>query len=426
MDSIAEPPSPASKLPRARLLRVGGPLTLDFLLTHLGYFGLLPLLPVVLRDRLSASGAAAVGAALFLLVLSMRLSSLFVSGWLETQPARRCMVGALVLPAAAFAALGLARDLPAVLVLLVVAGLGISVNGVVARATVANAVPERGQRLEVFSAINVAVNVAASVGPLAGALAYRSDAPERLLLPIAGCYVGAALIVAVTLPRTPAERAVGPSSPLARARALAGLARVPGVWRIAAVCALGWFLYAQLFSAFPLFLADVVHQRELAATYFTANAVLVIALQVPLGRLATKLLGRGRTLAGVMATGCALIAGAFAGLGAFPWTVVLGYLAIAVFSMGEMLFTPLVDTAFAEVPSPSTMDRYNARQVVAAVGESAGSLVGASGYLVLRGPGGPSLYWLLLSAASALALGLVTLLARRAGHRTIVPPTRPT
>lgn len=348
----------------------------------------------------------------------MRLSSLFVSGRLESLSPKRCMVAALFLPAASFAALAFARGLPAVFVLLVVAGLGISVNGLVARALVANEVPERDQRLTVFSAVNVAVNVAASSGPLLGALLYRPDAPERLLVPVGACYLAASLLVAAVLPRTPG-RPGGASSLRDRGRALVGPLRAPGVWRMAAFCGLGWFLYAQLFSALPLFLIDVVHQRELAATYFTANAVLVIALQAPIGRVATRLLGAGRTPAGVMAMGCVLLVGAFAGLGVFGWAIALGYVAIALFSLGEMLFTPLVDIAFAEIPGLSMLDRYNGRQVVAAAGESLGSFAGAAGYLVARGVGGPSLYWLLLAAGASLALLLLRLLT---GSRSAARP----
>jgi DHA1 family multidrug resistance protein-like MFS transporter len=411
-------PTVAHDASRHRLLRIGAPVTLDFLLTHLGYFGLLPLLPVILRDRLSAAGVAGVGAALFLLVISMRLSALLVSGWLEAQSPKRCMVAALALPAVAFAGLGLARELPAVLLLLVVAGLGISVNGLFARAIVANEVAERSQRLGVFSAINVAVNVAASAGPLLGALLYRADQPERLLTPVAACYLAAALAVAAVLPGTPRGEPTG-FSLAARLRLLVALLLSATVWRLAAICGLGWFLYAQLFSALPLYLIDVVHQRELAATYFTANAVLMIALQAPMGRIAARLLGERRPPSALMAVGCGLIAAAFAVLGLFGWVVVLGYAAIALFSLGEVLFTPLVDAAFAEIEGLSTLERYNARQVVAAAGESLGSFAGASGYLVLRGLGGPSLYWLVLAAGAGMALALLTLLSPGAESRSL-------
>ncbi|MFF8566777.1 MFS transporter [Streptomyces albidoflavus] len=387
-------------------------LTTAYLLTHLGYFSLLPVLPLLLER---GAGAAGAGTALLCFTVSARAASVLVSGWLERFPARGCMTGGLLLAAGAFMALAARPPFPVLLALLLVAGCGISVNGLTVRAYVALAVPGSGSRHKLFTAVNLAVNVAAALGPVAGTFLVWAGRDERLWLAVGGCYLLAAATTRLMMPPVPATR--GEVSTLRRRLSVVrSILRSPYARRLAAVTAVGWFVYAQLFSALPLFLADLVDRRAVAA-YFTANAVAVILLQAPVSALVARRLEAGASPLALLRHGCLLLALAFPLMGIVaqrPWLVFAG---VVVFSLGEALYVPLVDTAFADLAPESAYESFNARQIVTAAGESLGSFAGAAGYLALAGHLGHGAWFLLVGAAALVLLGLLAL------RGTALPPS---
>lgn len=89
------------------------------------------------------------------------------------------------------------------------------------------------------------------------------------------------------------------------------------------------------------------------------------------------------------------------------------YAAVAVFSVAEMLFTPMVDTSFAELPGTSVTERFNVRQVVTSLGEAGGVFVGATGFQLAVDHSAGSLYWLVLTVLLALTLVTILGLGRR-------------
>ncbi|TXS39779.1 MFS transporter [Streptomyces sp. t39] len=379
-------------------------LTTAYLLTHLGYFSLLPVLPLLLER---GAGAAGAGTALLCFTVSARAASVLISGRLERFPARGCMVAGLLLAAGSFMALAARPPFPVLVVLLLAAGCGISVNGLTVRAYVAQAVPDSGARHKLFTAVNLAVNVAASLGPVAGTFLVWAGGGERLWLLVGGCYLLAAATTRLMMPAVPAAR--GEASTLRRRLTVVrGILRSPHARRLAAVTALGWFVYAQLFSALPLFLADTVDRRAVAA-YFTANAVAVILLQAPVSALVARRLAAGTPPVTLLRHGCLLLALAFpltAVVAGQPWLIFAG---IVVFSLGEALYVPLVDTAFADLAPESAYESFNARQIVTAAGESLGSFAGAAGYLALGSRLGHGAWFLVVGTAALALLGLFAL-----------------
>ncbi|MFE0737327.1 MFS transporter [Streptomyces sp. NPDC058855] len=378
-------------------------LTTAYLLTHLGYFSLLPVLPMLLER---GAGAAGAGAALLCFTVASRAASVLISGRLERFPVRGSMVGGLLLAAGAFTALALRPPFPVLLVLLLAAGCGISVNGLTVRAYVAQAVPESGARHKLFAAVNLAVNVAASLGPVAGTFLIWAGWNEQLWLAVGGCYLLAAATTRLMMPPVPAAQ--GKASTLRqRLSLIREILRSPYARRLAAVTALGWFVYAQLFSALPLFLADTVDRRAVAA-YFTANALAVILLQGPVSALVARRLEAGTSPLTLARYGCLLLTLAFplmAVVTGTPWLIFAG---IVVFSLGEAVYVPLVDTAFADLTAESAYESFNARQVVTAAGESLGSFAGAAGYLALSAHFGRGTWFLLVGALGLVGLGLLT------------------
>lgn len=390
--------APAAPVRGAGPRRVTWPVTADYALSHLGFFGLMPVLPVLLRDDLEVGAGGAVGASLLAFTLTYRASSLFLSGWFAGRPIKPLMTTALLVAAAGLAALPFVGAPLLVGATLVVIGVGMSVNGLLSRALIGARVAEPGQRLRAFALVNVAVNVSAAVGPAIAAFVYARTGARAMLILVAGCYVVAALVVATLLER--GTRVPGAARRALELRPLLRLYRDPSFRHLSLSAALGWFLYAQLFSALPLYLFATLDRAQLVATFFTFDAILVILLQLPLSRAGARRLESGTLPVALLLSGAGLFCVAFAIVGASGGALWALYAGVVVFAFGEMLFTPMVDTAFSAAAGPGRVVlSFNGRQVATAVGESLGAFAGGALWVAFDAAAGPGAYWFALAAA---------------------------
>ncbi|MBY8852541.1 hypothetical protein K7G98_31650, partial [Saccharothrix sp. MB29] len=101
------------------------PVVLDYLLSHLGFFAVLPVLPVLLERFEPAGGAVFVGVALFAFNFAVRGASLFVSSLLHRADVRVAMAFGLLMAAAGFAVLPVAPGAAGIVAALLLAGTGI-------------------------------------------------------------------------------------------------------------------------------------------------------------------------------------------------------------------------------------------------------------------------------------------------------------
>ncbi|MFJ3937633.1 MFS transporter [Streptomyces parvus] len=391
---------------------MGATLVLDYLFSHLGYFTLLPVLPVLLPRLDPGVNAWWTGAALFASTFALRAGALFVGGYLHRAPVRRTMVGGLLLAGAGFGALPWAPGIPGILCCLVAAGFGISVNGLTARAYVVRALPSAGDRTTVFSAIQVAVNVSAALGPVIANFLLGRGHNGLLLSLVAALYAVAASAALVTVPAGLRLSTQEERRPL-RLGVLKVVFTAPDVRRVAWVTAVGSLLYAQLFSALALHIARLTEDGALRSAFFSLNAVLVVALQIPVAVIMKRGLERGRPPQRYLLLGLLAFSASYAVLGLAAHSLVAAFAAIVVFTLAETLFTPTVNTAFAELGGDRpVVEVLSLRQVATAAGESAGSFVGGALFLLVSSHGGPGAFWFLLAAVGALT----AVFARKGGR----------
>ncbi|MEV5599008.1 MFS transporter [Streptomyces sp. NPDC052496] len=394
--------APAPAAPPATVRSVGASITLDYLFSHLGYFTLLPVLPVLLPRLHPHVGAWWVGTALLVSTFAMRGGALFVSGYLHRAPVRTTMVGGLLLAGCGFGALPWAPGVPGMLCCLALAGFGISVNGLSARAYVLVALSSPGERTAVFSAIQVAVNVSAAVGPVAANFLFSGRHYGLLLGVVAALYALAAATVLVTVGRG-LRLSDGSGRPPLRLGLLKVMVTDPGVRRASWVTVVGSLLYAQLFSALVLQVALLTTEPSLRAAFFSLNAVLVIVLQIPVAFVMKRGMERGRSpmrylLLGLLAFSCS-----FAVLGVCGDALVAAFAAVTVFTLAETLFTPTVSTVFAELgDGRPAVEVLGFRQVATAAGESAGSFVGGTFFSLAAAHHALPVFWYALAAAGVL------------------------
>ncbi|MET9416149.1 MFS transporter [Streptomyces klenkii] len=394
-----------------------------------GFFAVLPYLGLWLVDSRGLTGADAglvVGAA----ILANRAGGVLLVPLIH-RLGLKASVGAGYLGAAvAFAVLGAGLRLPAYgwLVLAALAGLSLAMATTAMKAQVAAFPPD--QRLRGFSYLNMAVNAGSAVGPVIGGALLEWHTGW---LPLAAAVLD--LVALAAVPALPgAWRAADPARQ-ADANAGAGngggggekgrrrwLPQRPFVAFSLLVCGT-WVAYAQVFDVLPAYLGDAVSTRDLGLV-FTLNAVLVVALQVPVSALSRRVLSRPHAGFGLLCTAANVILAAAVLLFAFGRTGGLGLIlaAMVLFTLSELVWSPLYDAQVSERRGKlSTTAAYALAGVAWGAAESAGAWLGT--LLVVR-PGEAGVlspaaapYW------GAAALALLTGLAMSWSGRRRTPGT---
>ncbi len=381
----------------------------DYALTHFAYFVVMPVLPMMLDATLRSGSASWIGLCLGALSLAMRGGSLFVSGWMHRTSVRTSVAVGLVTVAVGFLVTACVDAPILVLVALTLAGLGFSINGIAIRSYVALRVEDRAGQNTAFSVIQVVVNVAAAAGPVIANLLLDSAWFRASLVGSAALFLLAAVIVPLTV-QSGAHLGEGATRPPLKLLLVRELVTGPQLRRIAGVVVVGGVLYGQFFSSFAIMVNDATDEPLLRAGFYTLNAILVVVLQFFVTGLVNRAQASGTTSVQVLVTGVLLFGGAFAVLVMAGGGVLIAYVAIVVFSLGETVYTPMVNTAFVEASEDRpVVEAFNLRQVVVATGEGLGAFAGGWLYVEAATRGLTPFYWATLGL---LALGTLPMLAR--------------
>ncbi|WP_323054684.1 MFS transporter [Arthrobacter sp. MI7-26] len=391
------------ELRRENLWRVLAAAVPSSFLSQLGFYAMLPLLPALLAGQWHVTSGWETGVALFVLSVSMRAAAVLLSRMMRTWPLRLSVCGGLSIAALSFGSLGLANQVANVVVLLGVAGVGISVSGMALRVFATESLQSSDRRTTVFSAIQVGANLAAAAGPILGALLLSSSA-TALLCWVASAYVAAAIVSAIfvppTRPRTSTER-----PPLTK-ETFTALVLDRKVRAAAITSATGCFLYAQLFSSISIHLLSIAESGPLRSSVFVVNALLVVAIQAPISMLMNRRMRGGTAPFAFMRGGVSIFAGAYLVMALLGGTLPGVLLAVVVFSIAEAFFTPMLNTAFAGIGAHrSQLELFNMRQISTSIGESAGSLVGGAVFALSQAAGWNTAYW---GALAVLAISVVS------------------
>ncbi len=379
----------------------------DYALTHIGYFVVMPVLPLMLAASLEAQDATWIGLCLGALSLSMRGGSLFVSGWMHRSSVRRLVTVGPILVALGFTVTAYSASPIVVLVALILAGLGFSINGTAVRGYVALRLEDRAAQNTAFSIIQIVVNVAAAVGPIIANLLLDSAWFRMTLVGSAGLFLVAAVVVPCTTPRG-SHLAEGATRPPLKLLLVRDLIVDPKLRRLTAVVLAGGFLYGQFFSSFAVMVNEATAEPLLRAGFYTVNAVLVVAAQMLVTTQVNRLMKGGATSVQVLVVGVLLFGGAFALLAVGGGGIAMAYVAIVVFSLGETVYAPMVNTAFVEASEGRpVVEALNLRQVAAATGEGLGAAAGGWLYWEMTSVGREPLYWGALGLFALLTLPML-------------------
>ncbi|MGW8328558.1 MFS transporter [Streptomyces sp. NPDC055897] len=337
-----------------------------------GFFAVLPYLGLWLVDTQGLSGGSS-GLVVGSSILANRAGAVLLIPLIHRLGLKSSVVAGYVGAVAVFTVLGAGLSLPVVgwLVLAALVGLFLAMATTAMKASVA-ALPA-DQRLRGFSYLNMAINAGSAVGPVIGGQLLHWHA-SRLPLAAAVLHL-VALASVLALPGTwqRSER------PLPAAAGSGRRWRVQRPFVVFSLLACGTYVaYAQAADVLPAYLGDTVDARDLGLV-FTLNAVMVVALQVPMSWLSRRVLDAPRGGFGILwAAACAVLAvsvllfalGRSMGLG-------LVLVAMALFTLSELVWSPLYDARVSERRGTLSLPAaYALAGVATGAAESAGAWLG--------------------------------------------------
>jgi Major Facilitator Superfamily len=413
MTTLADPPRTSSERRRRWL-----PWTLpaNYFVLHLGFYSLAPVLPILVKTRLSG-GAAEVGAVLFAYNSAIGYSCLVINRWISRVRPRTGMVIGISCTAASMVVLAYAHSLVTIICALVLAGSGLSTHFLLARTVLAKVILKDSSLNHAYSMIALVVNVAGAGAPIAATTLYAFAGPTPLLFMVAGWYAAAAGLLVILVPADLSPLSSSLRWPVSRVTWRMVLHDTMSLRTLIVATAAG-FLYSQFFSSIALVITTFVAKGPEQGVLFAVNAVTVTIVQIPMTMAIGRRLDRGMQPFWAMQLGLVIFSVAMVLLGLLLRTGLALFLTfcimIIVFSVAETIYTPVRDTAFARMRAASAIEAFNLRFIFITIGESVGALFGGAVFLSLAGHGTGPNYWLVLGAGG-LAVTLIAALVRVGG-----------
>jgi MFS family permease len=355
-----------------------------------------PFLAVFLASRLGGSLASvglAMGAYGVVQVMSVLSGGVFADAWGR----RRVMLLSLGAGAVAAYVVGIVGPLWALFVALACMGFSLPLFQPASMALVADLVPQEKLN-ESYALLRMASNAGIIIGPMVGGL--LADHSFYWLFALDA--VALALFFGLVLFKIPEARPVAHRETLATTVRGLKLVATDGIFLgFAALWAVAWLVYSQLYQVLPAYLHLDLHFPAGIFGYLAAeNAVLVVALQIPIARLTSRLQSFAAMAVGV----------AFYGLGFLVMMMASGLVgfmvAVLVITLGENVLNPAAATWVALHAPAHLRGRYMGFQSLASrIGSAMGPVMG--GALLTKGSGP----WLTVTAVVAFA-GAAALLRR--------------
>ncbi|WP_220140170.1 MFS transporter [Kitasatospora acidiphila] len=384
-------------------------ITLHYLLTNMGLFGLLSTLAV----SLTAAGfnGAQTGLLILVFTIANKTAKVPLARWLDRIPAASSVLLGCFTAAVGFAVLRAVGGLLPTAAALALAGLGVSVNALASKQLAADASDRSGNRAKLFSVINIAVNTASAVASPVALLFVDRHQHGDVLTGVAVLYCVAGLVTYLNYSRSGSRvRAVDSSL-----RDYLTILRLPGMRSFMLINLLGWCCYGQLFNALALHVSSTLKAPDRLGLLYTLNALLIVVAQLGVTRLTASLTGGRHVVTAI--TAYLAFALAFASIFLVP-----GYagavVGVVLFTMAEMMFVPTMDVLLLGLlGGQSRAIGYGMFSIGNAIGEGLGGAVGVATYRWLAGRGDGPVFWL---CAAGLALVSAVLTHRlRAGSAAL-------
>jgi MFS family permease len=329
------------------------------------------------------------------------LASALIGGWLADRLGRRGAIALSMFSAAAAAvALSRAEQLVPIVLLTALFGMCTELYRPASAALLTDLVPPE-RRLAAFAGYRLAINAGYAFGPaVAGLLAERSFL--WLFIGEAVTSVVLGVVALIGLPEGVRSRR-SEEGPGEAVRAIRGDRRFL-LLLVASVLAA--FVYFQSTAAFPLHIREAGLSRAVFGALISLNGLLIVLLELPLVGVTRRHPAPGVIAVGVLLTGLGF------GLTAVAFSVPVLALTVVIWTFGEMVAAPVMNTYVADLAPAHLRGRYQGAYVLTF--SAAFVLAPAIGtWLFAWSPTG---LWLTCAALSVVSAALVVRSASAGGR----------
>lgn len=365
------------------------------LLSHLGTFMVVPLLPIYLMQQ-KAMTIVDIGMILAVSPFTFQAGSI-VGGWLADRIGRRFVIAlGAWLNGAAIAGFALFDGFWMFVAMGLLSGLGVGLNAPSTKAAIATLASERGTSTTAFSLRGIAANIGTAA---AGLVTYYllGGANSLIFYVSAGLYAVLGIMSWAMLPKGCGD-APCKTVPL---KTYASIFKNKPFVMFSIVSIGLWALYVQLSLALPLRAEGLLADPGRVSLIWTVNSLIVIVLQTPVSRWILDRIHPMYALSfGTLFLG--------AGLGSLYWaTSFYGLLLCgAVFIIGEMLVVPTMDSTVSRMGTAHMLGAFfGITNFVSGIGEGAGKFAG--GQLLGLGTSTPWIIYAVVAVGVSVTLGLL-------------------
>lgn len=366
-----------------------------------GFFMIVPILSVHFVDGLGWA-AASIGLVLALRQFVQQTLTVVSGALADRFGAKQLILLGMVVRTIAFAGMAHVSTLPALLVMSLLAGVGGALFDSPTGAAMA-ALTTDDERLQFYSVRGVITSLGMTLGPLIGSALLKVDFALVAYLS-ASLYFVALIVTWRLLP----DVKVGKSDQSLTSGVKQVVRDRPFMLLVALLMGY-WFMWVQLTLSVPLKATALSGDEGSVGVVYAVNAILTIALQVPLIRFLEK---RARPLPALV-IGLGIMSLAMGSI-ALTQTFAALLLCIAVFSIGNLISTANQSTVIAGMAQPEARGSYFGVSAIAlAVGGSLGNLIGSALYGASTTNGMPAVPWLIIGGVGAISTVGLWLLNRR-------------
>jgi DHA1 family multidrug resistance protein-like MFS transporter len=368
------------------------------LITSYGYYMVIPFLAVYSTQYL---GMNAIQAGILLGVLNLGRRGFGIpAGYLNDRFGfRRVLLAGLLLEVVGYASLAFVHTFLLLVLVIFIGGLGGCMYNISSRSVLAST-KASGVAID-FSLFYLTMHIGALLGPLTTAWFINSNQIRIMFILAAISYV---CFVVVALAFFHPENNAGGTSTALKFRDLLRLARHRQFMLYCVLITGCWFVFSQLYIGLPLYVTNQRLPDDLVPYLNGLNALIVILLQYPCGRIIEKL--------GVQARFGALILGTLLMSVAWLFCLMHGslplYMTITILTIGEVLFLGVVDVLASTFAPEGMSGLYLGSATLAwAIGGSLSSLLEGIGFSLAVQYQAINTFWIvncILGVLAALAI----------------------
>jgi MFS family permease len=372
-------------------------LLLGVLLSHLGTYMVVPLLPLFLKLQ-KGMAITEIGLILAVSPFTFQAGSLF-GGWLADRIGRKNVIsiGAWI-NAIALVGFAVFDQLLFLIGMGLVSGLGVGLNAPSTKAAIAALASQDGNTTTAFSLRGIAANIGTAA---AGLLTYfiLGGASALIFYVAAGMYIILGITNWMLLPKGCGDEPCE-SVPF---QSYMKIFKNKVFIIFSLVSIFVWALYTQLSLSLPLRAEDILPNPGIVSLVWTINSVIVIVLQTPISRWFVEKIHPMNALAlGILFMG--------GGLGSLYWSTSFYWLMLsgAIFIVGEMLVVPTMDATVSRLGTARLIGIFfGITNFISGIGEGVGKYTGSQ--LLSLGTAS-SIPWLTFAVAAIVISGVLAAL----------------